>query len=1211
MRWASGQVKSDAPALDFESAGDGLPNYQPGEKWGAEGRRITKIQKPLDPANSIKHMHLPEGFHVELFAAEPDIVKPICMSFDHRGRLWIVESTDYPNNVLADPQENGNDRVKICEDTNGGGRANKFSVFAEKLNIPTGIGFSRGGVLLCVSPHLLFLKDSRGEDRSDGREILLTGFGRGDTHGTHSNLHYGLDNWIYGSVGYDGGNLNTPAGNRHFRQGYFRFKPDVSDFEPLTTTSNNTWGLGLSENGDVFGSTANGQHTVHLGIANRYYEAVRGFSGNGSDGIEDHNKIHPVTEDVRQVDHFGGFTAAAGHELYTARSFPEAYWDRIAFVCEPTGHLIHSDLLVPHGSSFVARDGFNLMASTDAWTAPIAAQVGPDGAVWFIDWYTPVVQHNPTPHGFKTGKGAAYETPLRDKTHGRIYRIVADGAKPVAYPKLDPADPATLIPVLAHDNMFWRLTAQRLLVERGKQDVLPKLAELVQTGAKGPAALHALRTMQGLGAFEGKDEQWDKSLDIGLAHASAGVRRAAIDCLPRSARSAEKIVAAKLLEDRDAVVRKDALLALAEMPGSPAAAAAVLTMYSEPQNQDDRWIPTAAICAAAASDQAFLTAAAGAKLESRSIDRIASVVRVVSEHLARGTRVENAAQPKGIDALLTALANGDKAIAEAAIAGLAAGWSPRSLPKLSDQSLADLKQLLGRLGPGGRSQVIALAQRWKLGAKFASAAEDVKKALLAQALDANRPDNARVEAVRQLVVVGLTDKMIGMLFDSLGPKSSPEFVRDLLESVGQSQDDTVGAAIVGHWEQLAPTAHSIAAAVLLSRPNWTITLLDALEQGKVNGSDLPLDQQQKLLRHSDKTVAARALKILASKGQLTNADRQKVVDEFLPQAARKADAIKGKFIFEQNCIKCHRHGDVGAKIGPDLTGIAVRKKIEILVDVLDPNRSVEGNYQQYNLATEDGRTFNGLLVADNKTSVELLDAEGKRHVVLRQDIDSLVNTKRSLMPEGFEKLGPDGVANLLEFLTTRGKYLPLGLEKVATAVSTKGMFNSPDSIAERLIFSDWEPKTISGVPFHLVDPRGTRTPNVILLNGPSGYLPPTMPKSVSVPCNAPAKAIHLLSGVSGWGYPSTSGHTVSLIVRLHYAGGGTEDIPLVNGEHFADYIHQVDVPGSQFAFHLRDQQIRYLAVRPRKSDVIETIEFVKGPDRTAPIVMAVTVETGG
>jgi uncharacterized protein len=1215
IRWATGRANDDAPALDYDSSGVGLPNYTPGQQWGAEGARITKVQKPLNAADEQKHFHLPEGFHVELFAAEPDVIKPIAMNFDERGRLWVLESTDYPNNVLADPHQNGNDRIKICEDTQGRGRADKFTIFADKLNIPTGLAFARGGVIVCVSPHLLFLKDSRGGDKADTREILFTGFGRGDTHGTHSNLHYGPDNWMYGSVGYDGGRVNAGGMMHQFHQGYFRFKTDGSDFEPLTQTSNNTWGLGLSESGDVFGSTANGEHSVFMAIPNRFYEAVRGWHGNGSSSIDDHKKMHPVTSDVRQVDHFGGYTAAAGHELYTARSFPPEYWDHAAFVCEPTGHLVHTDWLVPQGAGFVAKDGYNLLASDDAWTAPIAAQIGPDGAVWVLDWYSPVVQHNPTPHGFKTGAGAAYETPLRDKAHGRIWRIVADNAKPAPFPKFDSNDPATLIAALGHENMFWRLTAQRCLVERGKTDVLEKLAALVSGDSSSPAPLHALRAMQGLGAFAKADGPWTKLLDGALAHSSPGVRRAALDCLPRGATSAQKIVARKLLDDKEPLVRKDALLALAQLPRSEEAALEIKSMLSEPRNYNDRWMETSAICAAAASADRFLEAAASSDAPPESEPHLAKVARVVAEHFARGqtagAKSADVQSSERLAPLLDAMAGGNSAVSEAILAGFVAGWPNANPPKLSPESIAHLTRLLGRLGPGGRSQVIALGERWKIADKFSGAAGQMKKTLLAELTDTNRPDSTRVAAARQLTTIGLDDAGVGAILAAITPKSSPELARDLLEALGQSQAPGIGPAVVKHWEGLTPSAHSAAIGALLSRPQWTAALLDGLEKEQVLAGDLSLDQQQKLARHADATLAERAKKIFSRGGRLPSADRQKVVDELLPTADRRGDFAKGKTVFEQNCAKCHRHGTLGAKIGPDLTGIAVRKKVEILIDLLDPNRSVEGNYQQYNLTTEDGRTYAGLLVADNRTSVELLDADGKSHVVLREDIESLANTKRSLMPEGFEKLGADGVADLLEFLATRGKYLPVSLEKVATAVSTRGMFYDPASVDERLVFADWEPKTFSGVPFHLVDPRGDKSRNVILLNGPTGYLPPQMPKSVSIPCNAPAKAIHLLSGISGWGYPYAKDRTVSLIVRLHYVGGATEDIPLTNGEHFADYIHREDVPGSKLAFTLpRGQQVRYLAVYPQKKDPIETIEFVKGFDATAPIVVAVTVETG-
>src|SRR5581483_10392924 len=175
------------------------------------------------------------------------------------------------------------------------------------------------------------------------------------------------------------------------------------------------------------------------------------------------------------------------------------------------------------------------------------------------------------------------------------------------------------------------------------------------------------------------------------------------------------------------------------------------------------------------------------------------------------------------------------------------------------------------------------------------------------------------------------------------------------------------------------------------------------------------------------------------------------------------------------------------------------------------------------------------------------------------------------------------LANLLEFLTQKGKYVPIPLDKAATIVSTKGMFFTEEDPTGRLVFRDWGPKEFEGVPFVLVDPQKDRVKNVVMLYGPNGSIPPKMPKSVALPCNTAAKAIHLLSGVSGWGYPASEKGTVSMIVRLHYADGTTEDHELKNGEHFADYIRRVDVPGSKFAFALRRQQVRYLAVTPKRA----------------------------
>jgi hypothetical protein len=216
-------------------------------------------------------------------------------------------------------------------------------------------------------------------------------------------------------------------------------------------------------------------------IPNRYYERVRGWTPSLTlEGIADNDRISPITDKVRQVDHHGHYTAGAGHALYTARVYPQLFWNRTAFVCEPTGHLVGFFALVEDGAGFRSANLGNFLASDDEWTAPTMAEVGPDGNVWFIDWYNYIVQHNPTPEGFKTGAGAAYETDLRDKVHARIYRVVYDKASDKRTNKtvgknLAKASTELLVATLADDNLFWRRHALRLLVVRGKQDVVPKL----------------------------------------------------------------------------------------------------------------------------------------------------------------------------------------------------------------------------------------------------------------------------------------------------------------------------------------------------------------------------------------------------------------------------------------------------------------------------------------------------------------------------------------------------------------------------------------------------------------------------------------------------------------------------------------------------------------------------------------------------------------
>ena len=589
-----------------------VPNYENRDP-------APKYQLPFTSDESMKFIQLPAEFKLELFAQEPDIIEPIAFNFDERGRLWIIEAINYPNVVLNGSP--GDDRIKIVEDTNGDGRADKFTVFADKLNLPTSLVFANGGVIVTAAPHTLFLKDTNGDDKADVRQVLFSGWGIGDTHAGPSNLMYGHDNYIWGTVGYS--RFKGEVGGKTFDvgQGMYRFRPDGKEFEYVTGSTNNTWGIGMSETFDVFGSTANNDPSFYVAIPNRYFEDVTGLPmppgggrgvGAGYQSAAQFYSVHHITPYIRQVDVFGGYTAAAGHQLYTARAFPKSYWNRIAFITEPTAHLIGQGIIEKRGAGFVTRDGWNLLAGAEEWVAPVQAQVGPDGAVWVSDWYNFIAQHNPTPTGFSNGAGNAYETSMRDESRGRIYRVVYRNVPPAKKVTLSRTNPAGLVSALSSDNMMWRLHAQRLLVERGQKDVVPQLVALVRNKSVdelelNAGALHALWTLHGLGEISSLTTEAGRAAVEALKHPAPGVRKAAAMVLPKTVEAANAIAAAGLLQDRDLHTRLAGILALADVPSSPEVGRLLYKASADADTFGDRWLSRAMFIAATRHKAGFLT----------------------------------------------------------------------------------------------------------------------------------------------------------------------------------------------------------------------------------------------------------------------------------------------------------------------------------------------------------------------------------------------------------------------------------------------------------------------------------------------------------------------------------------------------------------------------------------------------------------------------
>ncbi len=1068
IRWAS------AAPPPFETIEAEVPTYAPGAPWGTAGKSLERMQAPLSPRDSMKHVRVAPGLDVALFAAEPDLGgKPIDLAWDDRGRLFLAETIDYPNEIGT-----GRDKIRICEDRDGDGRAETFTVFAEGLSIATSLAFARGGLVVAQAPDVLFLADTDGDDRADVREVLFTGFGVADTHAGPSHFRARPDGWVWATVGYSGFD-GVVGGKRHrFGQGIFRFRPDGSEIEFLGSTSNNTWGLGFNEEGDAFASTANGEHSVFLAIPNRYYESVPGFFGRGVRRTPDHLAIHPITSGVRQVDYFGGFTAAAGHAIYTGRLFPREYWNRVAFVCEPTGHLVHSCALEPDGAGYVAREfGHDLFASADEWTAPVAAEVGPDGAVWILDWYNFIVQHNPTPAGHLTGRGNAYETPLRDKTRARIYRVFPAEKRYQAPFRAFPA------PEIGRRGEIAELARDAggtaAILDGGyladanahvRRDALLALSECPPAAGAGQA-IHAVLS----DPRAARDRILFDAAIIAAARHDAPFLAAALSAKgeiagavpappPRrlapgdfrptihSGDARFDVAPPALVVTSDAGADASFGASVAVRPGATYAlrgrirtegvragsgSGALLNVH-ELQGEgyrvrttavtgDSPWTPVEVEFDVADRTRITVNCLLGgwgrstgrAYFDSIEIAEVkppgptgpvGEALRVVTAALARR------ADPDATGALLETLGRADPVSAGHILEGLAGGWPEgRSIP-LGDAARDRLRARLGDWPEPTRGAFLALAARAGLAPGFEGEIRSIVSALLAAAADRGRPAPERVAAAARALRLSDEAPTRGavLLSAALEPAGSP-LAGDLVSALAECRSSDVARELIARFEDLPDAGRRAALDALLRREAWSGALLDAVERRAFAPAALSVEHWEALLHHASASIATRARRLR----DLPPDDARRRAIEALAVAISEGppgDAETGRRAFEKNCAACHAFGGAGGAVGPDLSGVSSRERREILLDVLDPNRSVEGNYRLRVVVTRDEEIFTGRLESESRTTLVLVDGSGRRHAIARDEIAEDVVSDRSVMPEGFEALPAEDLAGILAYL---------------------------------------------------------------------------------------------------------------------------------------------------------------------------------------------------
>lgn len=1246
------------PATDV---GAKIPNYTPGAQWGTQAEPFSRMQDPLPAERSIQAYATPQELQLSLWAKEssdnwpgkeisnPETAglqgKPIAMNWDEKGRLWVCETIDYPNELKEKPAT-GRDRIKICEDTDNDGHADRFTIFAENLSIPSTLVCYRGGVIVQDGPTTVYLKDTDGDDKADFRQSLITGWAMGDTHGGVSNFQYGPDNWIWGMQGY---NNSQPVINgepqMRFRQGFWRFKvrggaadetapayaidaatgkvansPSdqfndhtirVDALEFLRGTNNNTWGLGFSEEGYVFGSTANGCPSVHMPIANRYYDQVAGWSPETLGPISDTFRFHPIDEKIRQVDYHGGYTAGCGSAIYTARNYPQTWWNRIQMVCGPTGHLVGSFVLEKDGAGYRSRNAFNTVASIDDWSAPIMSEVGPDGNVWVLDWYNYIVQHNPTPNGFQTGKGAAYESDLRDKRFARIYRLISEdsaASSPSHSLQLADASSAELVDALKSENFFWRRTAQRLLVERQSTDdeTLKALAALVsdeQVDEIGlnPAAMHAIWTLAGLAESgnEAATKMLAEACDAGFRHPSSPVRNAAVGACP--AEQLAEAIELGLPSDVDPKVRLTLLLRVADgdaenaMPGE--ALAKLLPSLRNDNILLDAWT-------SAASTDPGAVIVANSAMDENDAKPIQEAIAVLAEHLARNRpTAEQIVQLLEIDP--------DSPIAATVWEGLAKGWPRDLVIRLPEdaQQLVRERFLAKEASVESKAAILGVAGNWSV-ENLGKIVQGIQDELLATALDGDADAADRVAAWNQSILLAPeSPRILEAVTELFTPQLAPETGVAALNSLRAARVEGLSEELLEVRKSLGPKLGGQILTLLLSRSDTTQDLLDAIAAGQVQFNDLQLDQRQALLNHPTDSIASRATKLMESKGAAVTTNRQHLVDQWMPVTKQKGDAVNGLAMFKKHCAACHLHGDIGKEIGPNLTGMAVHPKEEILINVLDPSRSVENNFRTYQILTVDGIVVSGMLAGESANSLRIIDTQGKENLVLREDIEQMTSSSKSLMPEGFESsLSQSEMADLLSFLAKRGKYAPLNIAGVATVNGKKGLPGFRGRPGDTFALDSYGQVNVNGVPFTLIDPQGERVANIIGLQQKSSRRPSTLPESVRIDCSGKVAKIHLLGGVAWAAYPRFPNESVSMIVRRHYADGSTSDFELINGKQIVTYQAGEDVEGSEKAIEANGKQVRYLQIPADANKELKQIELVKGRDFTLPLVFAVTIE---
>lgn len=974
----------------------------------------NSIHLSTEHQKALSDFQIMEGFDIEMVAAEPLIADPVAMEIDEDGNWFVLEMPGYPLDLSKTGQ------VRKLIDTNKDGLPDQSIVFVDSLTLPMGIMKWKKGIIVADAPNILYFEDTNGDNKADKREVVLTGFSLSNPQHNMNTPKFGLDNWIYlghsGSInsfayeylfGDKGSDIRYPSNkkapflSKNGNGRNVRFKPDVFGLESMSGETQ--YGHTFDPWGHHF-YTDNADHLFHEVIDARYTTMNPNLViPEAMEKIPDHGdacEVYPISENPNHqlLTDVGVVTSSCGITWYDGGAFGKDF-SQVTFVGEPVHNLVHADMINPHGATFRGSrllEKKEFLASKDPWFRPVNFYVGPDGALYVVDYYRQLIEHPEWMSDEVNKSGALYN----GKTKGRIYRITKKGAKGFDWMnelKLSSEKSEKLVELLRSDNGWYRKTAQRLLYQRKDVTVANSLHQMLEE-KEAEASIPALWLLKDFNQLNAED------LSNALENKNDGVRENALKAVdlsmndPKIGENQELItILQKTADDPSARVRFQWLCSSAFFKFPE-----VANLRSQIVNKDidDHWVGVAAIAASSGSELDLLKTA------------IQNFGTKPSEGKENFFSYVAAALLKKNDLNFMAFVNDNTTSNDwwqaAILKGLAnyASYAQKKMNLDENQKSALAKSFMISPSTKMRKSIIATFEAMglpsnqvffkQLDAQF-SASKDPLFQEDALALMTLRKDPA------------FTSKLVSFIVKAPSESIQMASIKALPDHLTNQEIKQINQV----YQQMKMPSRKGWINYLVVHLNYMTTLLKEVANKNIPRADLAWPQIVELMNSDDAVVRKLAREVLA-----ISEDRKAILQNYLPAADMVGSATRGKEIFKTNCTVCHQiQGVGGISFGPDLSTLKSRNALSIITEIINPNNSIADKYGNWELVLTDGNKLSGIITSENENSISLKQMGGIVSVIEKYRIKSRVSAKLSAMPNGLEaNIKLQDMADLVAFM---------------------------------------------------------------------------------------------------------------------------------------------------------------------------------------------------